>query len=122
MYGVMPGVEIKDYAAYEAYVAGNLDSPYLFCVMLPCEFLWTWVANTLEETSSGKGLYQFWIDENKGSANGAKQMANMLDGYLSQIDKRKAKEIFHTAMENELKVFKSSTIIGNELWQRKNLI
>ena len=28
-YGVMPGDEIKDYAAYEAFVAGNLDSPYV---------------------------------------------------------------------------------------------
>ena len=29
-YGVIPGPEIKEYADYEAYVASQLDSPYLF--------------------------------------------------------------------------------------------
>lgn len=123
MDGVIPGPEIKDYAAYESYVAGNLDSPYLFCVMLPCEYLWTWVANTLKKSASSDGLYYFWIEENEGSANGAIQMANMLENYREKIDISQAKGIFRKAMENEYKVFNASTLINNNLlWQKKNSI
>lgn len=118
---VIPGEEIREYADFEAYVAGNLDSPYLFAVMLPCEFLWNWVANQLQPSASVHGLYYFWIEGNAGIPNGAYQMANMLETYRQDIDENRAKEIFRTAMEHELKVFTSSTILNtSELWQQKN--
>lgn len=116
--GVIPGKEIEDYANYESYVAGNLDSPYVFCVMLPCEYLWNWVANQLEPLTSKDSLYRFWIDANAGEANGAYQMANILELYRDQVDEEKANEIFRTAMGHELKVFTSATNITNQLCQK----
>ncbi|MFV0581621.1 MAG: hypothetical protein ACK5N4_06205 [Parabacteroides gordonii] len=118
-YGVLPGPEIDGYANYEAYVAGNLESPYVFCVMLPCEYLWNWVANQLDPRTPKESLYRFWIDNNGGIPNGAYQMANMLEQYRSFVDEAKANEIFRRAMEYELEVFKSATIIENTLCQKK---
>ena len=119
--GVIPGDEIKEYAAYEAFVAGNLDSPYLFSVMLPCEYLWNWIANELDKTAPKDGLYYFWIEGNGGTPDGAYQMANMLESYRRQIDEEKAKEIFRIALQHELKVFTTATLLKSELlWQRKN--
>ncbi len=122
--GVMPYNEIKEYAAYEEYVAGNLDSPYLFSVMLPCEYLWNWIANQLAPQMSENDLYHFWIDENGGEPNGAYQMANMLEKYRPEIDEARAMEIFQTAMQHELTVFTEATkkLGGNELWQKKSSI
>lgn len=107
--GVLPGLDIKGYADYEAYVAGNLISPYLFCVMLPCEYLWTWIANTLDSVTPKDSLYRFWIDGNKGEPTGAYQMATILEEYRSVINEDQAMEIFKKAMEFELKVFTSAT-------------
>ena len=121
--GVIPGDEIKEYAAYEAFVAGNLDSPYLFSVMLPCEYLWNWIANELDKTAPKHALYYFWIEVNGGIPDGAYQMANMLESYRRQIDEAKAKEIFRIALQHELKVFTAATLLKSELlWQRKNSI
>lgn len=102
---VVPGNAIKDYAQYEEYVAGNLDSPYLSIVMLPCEYLWNWIANIIDGYTPEASVYRFWIDWNGGDADGAIQMAKMLEKYRSQIDENKAMEIFRNAMEYELRVF-----------------
>jgi thiaminase/transcriptional activator TenA len=118
-YGVIPGHDIDDYASYEAYVAGNLESPYMFCVMLPCEYLWTWVANRLDPDTPEGSLYRFWIDGNKGIPNGAYQMANILELYRGHINEVDANKIFRNAMEYELKVFKSAIILTNSLCQKK---
>lgn len=117
-YGVLPGPDIDAYANYEAYVAGNLESPYMFCVMLPCEYLWYWVACQLDSTTPKDSLYYFWIDGNKQSANGAFQMANKLEDYRSYVDESRANEIFRTAMEYELKVFTSATILNSEYYEK----
>ena len=118
--GVIPDDPIKSYADYEAHVAGHLDSPYLFCVMLPSEYLWNWIANQLLPTASPDGLYYFWIEGNGGTPDGAYQMANMLENYRTQTDEEQAKEIFHTAMRHELEVFSTATQLNtNVLWLRK---
>lgn len=113
-YGVVPGKDIKDYAAYESHVAAHEISPYMMCVMLPCEYLWPWVANELKKIADPSGLYYFWIEMNAGEPNGAYQMANLLEQYRSQIDEQKAIDVFTRAMEYELKVFTSSTLLNNE--------
>lgn len=118
-YGVIPGKEIDGYASYEAYVAGNLISPYLFCVMLPCEYLWNWVANQLAPVTPKESLYYFWIEGNGGTPDGAYQMANMLEQYRSSVDESQANDIFRTAMEYELEVFKSATILNNTLCRKQ---
>ncbi|MDR1022720.1 MAG: hypothetical protein LBL94_05555 [Prevotellaceae bacterium] len=106
---VIPGDEIKSYADYEAHVAGNLETPYLFCVMLPCEYLWTWVANNLKDKTPEDSLYYFWIKSNEGIPEGAYQMGNLLEAYRSQISEDKAMEIYRKAMNYELAVFNAAT-------------
>ncbi|MCD7962432.1 MAG: hypothetical protein LUF90_02530 [Rikenellaceae bacterium] len=115
---IIPGKEIKDYADYEAYVAGNLESPYVFCVMLPCEYLWNWVANQIDDSVPAGTIYRFWVDSNRGEPTGGYQMANILEDYRSQINESKAKEIFKKAMNYELEVFTASTKI-DKLWEKK---
>lgn len=111
---VIPGKAIAEYAEYESYVAGNLISPYLFCVMLPCEYLWNWIANRLSKDTPQNSLYYFWIEGNGGTPNGAYQMANILERYRSSLDESKANEIFRKAMTHELNVFSSATILTEE--------
>lgn len=111
---VIPGDDIKGYADYEAYVAGSLDAPYTCVVMLPCEYLWNWIGNFLDGYTPLDSIYRFWIDWNNGIPNGAYQMANMLELYRDQIDEGKALEIFRIAMQYELKVFTSATILNIE--------
>jgi thiaminase/transcriptional activator TenA len=113
--GVMPGAEIKGYADYEAYVAGNLATPYLFCVMLPCEYLWTWIANQLDSKTPTDSLYRFWIEGNKGIPTGAYQMGNLLESYRANIDESKAMEIYTKAMNYEQEVFRASTILSTSI-------
>lgn len=107
--GVIPGKAIKEYADYEAHVCQHLESPYVFAVMLPCEYLWTWVANMLDEESPKEGLYYFWIKNNAGTPDGAYQMADALESYRSQIDEDLAIKIFRKAMEFEERVFTEAT-------------
>lgn len=112
--GVIPGIDIKDYADYEAYVAAHLDSPYMLAVMLPCEYLWPWVANTLKPAANPDSLYYFWIESNGGTPDGAYQMANLMEHYRDSIDEAKAIEVFTQAMNYELKVFTSATLLTTE--------
>lgn len=116
-FGVVPGKPIVDYADYEAYVAGNLESPYVFCVMLPCEYLWYWIATELKKVVSKDSLYYFWVDTNSESCEGAMQMAGMLETYRKEsvIDESKANEIFRKAMTHELEVFRTATILNENL-------
>lgn len=109
--GVIPGNDIKGYADYEAYVASHMDSPYMLAVMLPCEYLWPWVANSLKPKTDPASLYYFWIESNGGIPEGAYQMANLLESYRSSIDEAKVMEVFTRAMTYELKVFTSATIL-----------
>lgn len=119
--GVVPNDAIKSYVEHEAYVAGNLDSPYLCAAMLPCEYLWTWVAGQLAKDADINGLYYFWIEGNNYEPSGAYQMANLLEQYRNQIDELKAIEIFRTSMEHELDVFTTATKIDLD-YGYKNLL
>ena len=109
--GVIPGDEIKEYAAYEAFVAGNLDSPYLFSVMLPCEYLWNWIANELDKTAPKDGLYYFWIEGNGGTPDGAYQMANMLESYRRQNRRGESQRDFpHCSTARVESIYNSDTL------------
>lgn len=45
-------------------------------------------------------------------------MANKLEDYRSYVDESRANEIFRTAMEYELKVFTSATILNSEYYEK----
>jgi thiaminase/transcriptional activator TenA len=109
---VIPENEIKEYADHEAFVAGNLDTPYLLCAMLPCEYLWTWIANQLDPDVPESSLYRFWVDGNAGTPEGAYQMGNLLESYRREIDEKQAMDIYAKSMNCELSVFTAATIIS----------
>lgn len=120
-YGVIPDVPIHDYAAYERHIASHEETPYVLCVMLPCEYLWTWVANRLKPDADPAGLYYFWIEQNGGTPTGAYQMANLLERYRSVIDEEKASAVFIHAMMYEHLVFESATKLESEYYGKKRL-
>lgn len=119
--GVIPGNEIKEYADYEAYVAAHMDSPYMLAVMLPCEYLWPWVANALKLSANPDSLYYFWIESNGGTPEGAYQMANLLETYRGSIDEDQVMDVFTKAMNYELSVFKSATILTSNDYGKKGI-
>ena len=83
--------------------------------MLPCEYLWNWVANIIDGYTPEDSIYRFWVDWNGGEPSGAIQMAQMLEKYRSEIDENKAKEVFRKAMEYELQVFTDACQQTNQI-------
>ncbi|MFI3322359.1 MAG: hypothetical protein R3Y50_07520 [Rikenellaceae bacterium] len=109
-YGIVPGKSIKNYANYEAYVSGSLDPIYTLVVMLPCEYLWWWIAYQLNNIVKADNLYRFWVDWNyKETPKGAIQMGEYIERNRSLIDEDLALTIFKTALNHELEVFINAT-------------
>lgn len=106
---VTPCAAIKEYVEQTRLVTKNLTSPYVFTVMIPCEYLWPWVAAQLDPVTPKDSLYRSWVDAYKKYPADAYRTANMLESYRNKIDKAEAKAIFRRAMESELKIFKSAT-------------
>lgn len=111
--GVVPTPICKEYSAYETSVAGNasLDPGYCIIVMLPCEYLWYWLADQLAPPKQGN-LYAPWISGNL-DPHGAYAMGNFINGYMERhpgkIDPDKAIDIYRTATEFEFKNFQTAT-------------
>jgi thiaminase/transcriptional activator TenA len=101
----------KEYSRFESSVAANEDPIYCLVVMLPCEYLWAWLAAQLG-TPSPQNLYASWITENVG-AQGAYAIGNYLSAYQTQhpgaIDAAKATDIYRRAMEFEHRNFAAAT-------------
>ncbi|GHV49743.1 hypothetical protein FACS1894181_09360 [Bacteroidia bacterium] len=106
---VTPGEDLKEYADYGEYIAWNLQFPYFFCFMPPCEYLRTWIANRLAASTPEDSAYYFWIQANAGDTEGAMQAAIMIENYRSRIDEAKAMEIFRKAMQFELAILTAAT-------------
>lgn len=112
-YSVLPGQAIQDYADYEAYVAGSLDSIYTLVVMLPCEYLWWWLASQLNDDVSSDNVYRCWVDSNYAAEpSGANQMGVVINNFYDAglIDYDTALDIYLTALKHELQVFTNATI------------
>lgn len=79
--------------------------------MLPCEYLWAWLAAQLSPPSK-QNLYASWITDNN-DPKGAYAMGNFLTKYKStypnSIDNKKAIEIYKQAMSYEKQNFEAAT-------------
>ncbi len=113
---VAPTSVAFEYSEFERAVAsgramaGKVKDPiYTLIVMLPCEFLWAWLAEKLAPPTSGN-IYANWIDSNN-SMSGAFAMGNYLQDYITKnpVDEKLANEIYLTAMEYEFKNFDLAT-------------
>lgn len=109
--GVVPTQVCRDYAQFESDTASHEDPIYTLIMMIPCEYLWYWLAEQLNPPSPGN-LYGPWVTGND-SASGAYAMGNFLDQYQQAhpgaIDEGKAMNIYATAMNFEWQNFLSAT-------------
>ncbi len=109
--GVVPTNTCKEYSEFESAIAGGKNSIYTVVAMLPCEFLWYWLASQISPAREGN-LYAPWISGND-DPHGAYVMGNFLNAYQTaypdSIDNALAIQIYKTAMTFEFKNFQSAT-------------
>jgi thiaminase/transcriptional activator TenA len=105
--GVVPTDICREYADYESTITSHGEPIYAIVLMLPCEYLWAWLAYQLEPPKVGN-LYAPWITEND-DPSGAFAMGNFLHTYIELhpgiVDEGKATEIYTKAMTYEQENF-----------------
>lgn len=106
---IVPSTVCSEYSAFETQVVSSEDPIYALIVMLPCEYLWTWLGAELAPPASSN-LYADWITGNN-YPQGAYAMGNFLEEYRQQygIDEDKAQKIYAQAMEYEYQNFAIAT-------------
>ncbi len=104
---IIPFDVCHQYCGLETQVASQEDPIYCLVVMLPCDYLWSWLAAQLNPPAP-QNLYAPWVTGNLGST-GAYAMGNFLDTYQKEnpgaVDEQKAAQIYTQAMTFELKNF-----------------
>lgn len=106
---VTPTICFREYAEHERKVAKDEDAVYLLPALLPCYYLWYWMAQKIKQDSTLKpGLYQFWVDGNAYEPHSAEAIDDFISQWSSAgktWDESKAMEIFKTSITLEGKVF-----------------
>ncbi len=106
---VSPTDHFREYAAHERAVSLNDEPIYLLAALLPCYYLWYWMADKIhKDPAASPGVYRGWVDGNRGDP----LTAYLVDEFINQwrlagrpFDEAKAIRIFATSMEYESKVF-----------------
>lgn len=108
---VTPPQITKEYADFEDRVARNLHPIYTLIVMIPCEYLWAWLASQMAPPTPGN-VYAGWITDNK-DPSGAYAMGNFLDMYMISnpgiVNDELAKELYSYALYYEFANFAAAT-------------
>ncbi|MFR7592536.1 MAG: hypothetical protein ACLUVC_13930 [Longibaculum sp.] len=108
---VAPIEDFQGYAMHERRVSLEEDAIYLLAALMPCYYLWPWMANKIAADSSKKpGVYQFWVDGNKGSGSSARAADRIITNWIKAgkpFDENKALQIFSQSMQWEYTVFTS---------------
>jgi len=109
--GIVPIEVCRQYSDFEINAARHEEPIYLIPVMIPCEYLWYWLASKLAPPSKNN-LYAPWITGNN-DPSGAYAMGNFLNDYQAahpkEIDKGKAIRLYTQAMDYEQKNFAAAT-------------
>ncbi len=109
--GVVPIEVCRQYSEFETYIARHEDPIYCLVVMIPCEYLWYWLASKLAPPSKNN-LYAPWITGNN-DPGGAYAMGNFLNDYQAahpkEIDEGKAIRLYTQAMTYEQQNFAAAT-------------
>ena len=102
---IVPMDITKEYSSFETSIARHEDAVYTLIAMLPCEYLWPWLAAQLAPPAEGN-LYAKWITDNN-DPSGAYKMGNFLEQYCKEnpIDENKAMDIYAKAMTYEWQNF-----------------
>ncbi|WP_440122302.1 hypothetical protein [Tenacibaculum sp. Ill] len=106
--GIVPNEVCKQYSQFESMVASHQDPIYALIVMIPCEYLWAWLAEQLAPTSS-KNLYASWIAGNN-DPSGAYAIGNFLIEYQKEnpIDEKLATQFYTQAITYEYQNFNTA--------------
>ena len=108
---IVPFDVCRKYSDFESSVASREDPIYSVVVMLPCEYLWAWLAEQLLPPGAGN-LYAPWITGNNDT-RGPYAMGNLLNEYEAAhpgaIDHAKAIHIYSKAMSFEAENFAAAT-------------
>ncbi|MEM7156360.1 MAG: TenA family transcriptional regulator [Myxococcota bacterium] len=107
---LVPTPTCIDYAGFESQVARERPPIYSLVAMLPCEYLWAWLAAQLAPAGEGN-LYAPWITDND-DPHGAYQMGNYLEDFAArhpgELDESEAESIYLQAMSYERDNFASA--------------
>lgn len=109
--GVVPIPVCEAYSQFEANVASHEDPIYCLITMIPCEYLWNWLASQLPQPNP-QNLYGPWITDNL-DPSGAYAMGNFLDSFMKAnpgvVDPSHALQLYRTAMSYEQQNFAAAT-------------
>lgn len=109
---IVPADVCRQYSEYETSIINDpdLDPVHCLIVMLPCEYLWFWLADKLSPPASGN-IYAPWITGNL-DPHGAYSMGNFINAYIDRhpgrVEPDRAVEIYRRAAEFEFLNFKSA--------------
>jgi len=99
--GLAPYTACILYSLYEGIIAAAAPAIYALIVMIPCEYLWAWIASQLPSPPPSN-LYGPWITENN-DPSGAYKMGNYLDTYMAanpgMVDQADALQNFQAATD-----------------------
>ncbi len=107
--GIVPLPSTLAYANFEGDVASHQLPIYTLITMIPCEYLWYWLANQLAPPAPGN-IYAPWITGND-YPDGAYAMGNFIATYQQShnIDENLAMSLYSQAMNYELQNFIAAT-------------
>lgn len=108
--GLAPYTACILYSLYEGIIAETAPPIYALIVMIPCEYLWAWIASELPAPPPSN-LYGPWITENN-DPSGAYKMGNYLDTYMAAnpgaVDQNDALTVYQAAMSYEVQNFQAA--------------
>jgi thiaminase/transcriptional activator TenA len=109
---IQPSATIQQYSAFETSIVngtakeGDVRDPiFALIIMIPCEYLWAWLASQLAPPVR-ENIYAEWITSNN-DPEGAYAMGNFLQEYISanSIDEQLAIRLYQKAIEYEYRNF-----------------
>ncbi len=104
---INPSPAAKQYMAFESIVARQLPPLYLVVAMIPCERLWSWLANQVKPGSPSGNLYNFWINGNLNDS-GAQKLETFINEHVNNIDVNQAISVYQGCMTGEGNFFRSA--------------
>ncbi|MEM8637547.1 MAG: TenA family transcriptional regulator [Cyanobacteria bacterium P01_G01_bin.54] len=106
-----PSPAAQTYIDFEHQIATTYPPIYGVLAMIPCDQLWPWLAEQLNDQIKSSGIYSFWIKENIGFT-GAYRLDNFIDAWFAQYPEiynwERALYVYQSCLTCELNFFKSA--------------
>ena len=99
------GPAAATYVAYEMKLAQS-QPKFLVIGILPCDMLWPWVAEQINDLVPKTNVYRSWVDDNLGDgSSSAQRFANK---FFTKQERHVAQAIFNEGIINELNFFRAA--------------